>query len=179
MTHEFANLQDAGRQLGALLVPQWRAEPASVLLPVLPNGVPVARGISGALATAGVTTVECQGLSVKRSTDGVDVDGRPDLAGRTVVVVDDGVETGTVARAVATALRSGGVIRLVLAVPVCPREAMADLQQRYDAIVAVSRPLVRRALTWHYAEFDTIDDAEAVRQLGASVAWSPAGVDRA
>ncbi len=87
------------------------------------------------------------------------------MAGRCVVVIDDGVETGTAARAAASALRESGVESLLLAVPVCPREALADLQHRYDQVVAVVRPLARRSLAWHYADFDTIDDAAAARLL--------------
>ena len=78
-----------------------------------------------------------------------------------LIVVDDGVETGTVARAAAATLRPLGPARLVLAVPVCSREAMSDLALRYDEILAPVTPMGRRALTWHYAIFDTIDDETA------------------
>ena len=168
---EFANLEDGGRQLGALLVDLWQQDPSALLAPVLPNGVPVTRGIDHALTVAGLDLVECSALAAHRSPDGVTIEvpmdhaGRSVVTGRTVVVIDDGVETGTVARAAAVALRAAGVARLVLAVPVCPREASADLQHRYDAVIAVARPLVRRDLTWHYADFDTIDDATARRLL--------------
>ena len=69
----------------------------------------------------------------------------------------DGVETGTASRLVGAALRSGGAARVVLAVPVCPRQAEAGLSTVYDEIVAIDRPLARRDLRWHYADFDTID----------------------
>ena len=52
----------------------------------------------------------------------------------------------------------------MLAVPVCPREALADLALRYDDVVAPVRPLVRRSLTWHYETFDT------ARRAGGSAA---------
>ena len=82
-------------------------------------------------------------------------------------MIDDGVETGSVARAAAIALRELKPRRLVLAVPVCSREAMAGLARLYDEIIAVDRPLGRRALAWHYDDFDTIDDATATRLLEA------------
>ena len=41
----------------------------------------------------------------------------------------------------------------MLAVPVCPRDAVADLRGRYDDIVALDRPLVRRSLRWHDESF--------------------------
>lgn len=156
---DFANLADGGRRLGALLLEALEAAADPLLLLALPNGVPVARGIAETVAAP------MRLLPVERSDDGATVASMPDLAGRTVVVIDDGVETGTVARAAATALRASGVERLILAVPVCPREALADLAHRYDLVVAVVRPLARRDLAWHYADFDTIDEADARRQF--------------
>lgn len=156
---EFASLADAGRRLGAALEPRIGAWVTPTLLPVLPNGVPVAMGVRE------VCALPWAALPVERGAEGVVV---PDLAGVegvTAIVVDDGVETGTVARAVAPVLRQSGVSRLVLAVPVCSREAMADLSLRYDEIVAVTTPLVRRSLAWHYVDFDTIDEQEALRLL--------------
>lgn len=156
---DFANLVDGGRRLGPLLRDAMADEADTVLLAAIPNGVPVAVGIREAYGRP------VRALPVQRTDAGASVAAIPDLAGRTVIVVDDGVETGSVARAAASALRESGVARLVLAVPVCPREALADLQHRYDLIVAVARPLARRSLTWHYADFDTIDEAEALRLL--------------
>ncbi|MBI1350114.1 MAG: hypothetical protein GC156_03250 [Actinomycetales bacterium] len=129
------------------------------MLPLIPNGVPVALGVRESLP------LPVRGLPAERSADGVRVLPPEGLAGHCVVVLDDGVETGTAARAAASALREAGAAALVLAVPVCPREALADLQHRYDAVVAVVRPLARRALTWHYADFDTVDEAIARRLL--------------
>ena len=73
----------------------------------------------------------------------------------------------TAARLVGGALREAGTTRLVLAVPVCPRQAEAGLQALYDEIVAIDRPLARRDLRWHYIDLDSIDEAEAQRQLDA------------
>jgi predicted phosphoribosyltransferase len=155
----FVNLVDGGRRLGPLLRDAISGLPRPVLAPALPNGVPVALGIREALR------FDIEPLIVERSDEGARVTASPVLAGRTVIVIDDGVETGTVARAAGAELRATGVAGLVLAVPVCPREAMADLEHRYDLIVSVVQPLVRRDLAWHYADFDTIDEAEALRLL--------------
>lgn len=156
----FANLADAGRALGDRLATQ--NEPASsLLIAVVPNGVPVA------LAAAQLTGMPVAALRVVRSDSGVEVASLPDVAGRRVLVVDDGVETGTVARAVVGPLREAGAAEIVLAVPVAPRDAMADLALRYDAIVAVATPLVRRDLAWHFDAFDTIDEATAEALLAA------------
>lgn len=156
---DFANLVDGGRRLGPLLADALAGMPDVVLLAVMPNGVPVALGAAESV------DVEVNGLVVERTEAGASVPARPDLAGRHVVVVDDGVETGTVARAAAASLRESGVASLRLAVPVCPREVEADLQHRYDEVIAVVRPMARRDLAWHYAAFDTIDEHTARRLL--------------
>jgi predicted phosphoribosyltransferase len=158
---DFADLADGGRRLAPLLAAA--VEGPVVLLAALPNGVPVALAMAEALPGA-----EVRALAVRRSDEGVEVEPPDLVAGLVVVVVDDGVETGTVARAAAAAVRSCGPERMLLAVPVCPREATADLQHRYDAIVAAVRPMARRDLAWHYRSFDTIDEATALRLLAAA-----------
>jgi predicted phosphoribosyltransferase len=156
---EFANLADAGHQLGRVLQPRIDGWVRPTLAPVLPNGVPVAVGIRQIVDLPWIP------VPVLRSADGVEVMNPEAFAGCTAIVVDDGVETGTVARAVGPALRGGGVARLVLAVPVCSREALADLAHLYDEVITVVTPLVRRSLAWHYVDFDTIDEQEAHRLL--------------
>ncbi len=156
---DFANLADAGRQLAPELAQALSDTPDALLLAAVPNGVPVALGVRETL------DLPVQALSVERTEDGAVVMPVPGLEGRTVVVVDDGVETGSVARAAAAALRASGVGRLVLAVPVCPRDALADLHHRYDLVVALVKPMGRRSLSWHYEDFDTIDAEQARRLL--------------
>lgn len=147
----FVDRSDAGRALaplvGAALAPYAGPEAYGppVVLAVAPGGVLVAIEVAGAL---GVPVIE---LALQRDDDdGVVAELAVDVKGRLVVVVDDGVETGTAARAIGRAVRAGGATYSVLAVPICPREAEAVLGQRYDQVVAVVRPLVRRSLRWHY-----------------------------
>ena len=146
----FVDLADGGRRLAELLTPEVVAD--AVLLAVPPGGVRVAAAVTDALGTD-VPHLDVSHLVVSRTDDGVTVEVPVDVTGRRVVVIDDGVETGTAARAVAAALREAGAAYLVLAVPVCPREVEADLRRRYDAVIAVTRPLVRRSLRWHYETF--------------------------
>jgi len=119
------------------------------LCPVAPEGSDVLAGMD----TSGCVVAP---LHVDRSDEGVHVSAPTgvELSGACVVVVDAGVETGTVAREAAAALRQLEPAHLVLAVPVCPREVRADLQHRYDHIVAVVEPIARRALRWHYEGLD-------------------------
>jgi predicted phosphoribosyltransferase len=157
----FANLADAGRALAALVQQEFSEASDVIVLAAMPNGVPVA------IQVAAVLGVRATGLPIDRTGDGPVIGALPDAADRVVIVIDDGVETGSVARAAAIALRELKPRRLVLAVPVCSREAMAGLAHLYDEIIAVDRPLGRRALAWHYVDFDTIDDATATRLLEA------------
>lgn len=150
----FANLADAGHRLGLRLAVEG-AERDGLLAAVVPNGVPVAR------AVAEVIGLELVGLAVQRDRAEVHVLDMPDVAGRHVYVVDDGVETGTVVRSVAGPLRDAGARGLVLAVPVCPAGVMATLSACYDRVIALERPAGHRALASYFADLDTIDEATA------------------
>ena len=97
--------------------------------------------------------VEVTPLVVTTGELGVEVEVTVEVSGRRVVVLDGGVETGTAARAVIAALRAAGASYVVLAVPVCPRDAEADLRHRYDEVIAVTKPFARRSLRWHYETF--------------------------
>lgn len=157
---DFASLADAGRRLAPVLRDALAGVEDPLILAVIPNGVPVALGIRTAWE------VPVQGLPATRSDSGVEIDPDPRLAGRHVVVVDDGVETGTVARAAAVALAAAGVASASLAVPVCPRDAEPTLAHQYDRVVAIVRPPMNLGLAGHYDDFDVIDEAEAHRLLG-------------
>ncbi len=76
-----------------------------------------------------------------------------------VVVVDDGVETGTKALKVAGVL-GDGIIKY-LAVPVCSREIEATLLSEYRKVYSLKKPFVRRSLDWHYEVRPEYSAAEA------------------
>ena len=58
----------------------------------------------------------------------------PDLAGRTAVLVDDGIATGGTAIAAVAWARARGATRVVLAVPVAPRETARELRDVFDDV---------------------------------------------
>ena len=154
----FENLRDAGGKLAALVKAEYPQKP-DVILAVIPNGVPVALPVGRGLG------LPVRGLPVLRTADGPVVLEVPTVAGLRVIVIDDGVETGAVARVVASSLIKGGPASLTLAVPVCPRQSLAELALRYDQIIAIDKPLVHRSLAWHYSDFDTIDETSALHLL--------------
>lgn len=87
------------------------------------------------------------------------------LAGRRVIVVDDGFATGVTARAALAAARPEDPARLVLAVPVAAPDALAVLAGAADAFVTVLTPPGFRAVGQFYAHFDQTTDDEVVALL--------------
>ena len=89
----------------------------------------------------------------------------PAIAGRTVIVVDDGVATGATLRAALVAVRQLKPARLIAAVPVASPEAQADLAPLVDDWVALLTPEDFRAVGQWYEDFPQTLDAEVVRLL--------------
>jgi len=96
------------------------------------------------------------------------------LSGRTVVVVDDGLATGSTMRAAVEAVRKLGAARIVVAVPVAAPESLGRLAEEADECVCVEAPAGFAAVGEFYADFEATSDDE-VRALLAAAAESPAG----
>ncbi|MYZ47995.1 phosphoribosyltransferase family protein [Propylenella binzhouense] len=97
------------------------------------------------------------------------------VAGRTVIVVDDGIATGTTVRAALVALRRRGPSRLVLAVPVAPAETLAELAPLVDEIVCLATPEPFWAIGAHYDDFSQLEDEEVVAMLAEARRLAPGG----
>jgi predicted phosphoribosyltransferase len=87
------------------------------------------------------------------------------VAGRTVVVVDDGVATGVSARAALQSLRDAGAARLVLAAPVVAAQTMNALEAEADEVVALVVAQRLGAVSRWYADFRQTSDDQVVRLL--------------
>jgi putative phosphoribosyl transferase len=142
----FVDLADGGRRLAPLV--EDRVRGGAVVVSVGEGGQVTGAAVAAALG------VEVIHLETRRDEVGVEVlvEGVA-LGGRDVVVVDDGVESGTAALAAARAVRAAGAASVVLGVPVCPRESESALRPAYDDVVAVVRPPVRGSLRGHYETF--------------------------
>lgn len=99
--------------------------------------------------------------------------GRPtlDVRGRTVILVDDGLATGSTMRAAATALRQRQPGWIVVAVPVGASETCAAMHEVADDVVCVRTPEPLRAVGIWYEEFTQTTDEE-VRNLLAEASWA-------
>lgn len=87
------------------------------------------------------------------------------VEGRTVVLVDDGVATGSTALSALAALRRGGAVRRILAVPVAPLDRMKQLEKAAEKVVVLNSSAVFYAVGQFYEHFETVTDAEVVRLL--------------
>ena len=93
---------------------------------------------------------------------------RAAVAGRTAIVVDDGIATGSTARAACQVARAHGAARVILAVPVAPRGTVAALRQVADQVVCLESPEPFYAIGQWYQDFAQTTDAEVVRLLRAA-----------
>jgi putative phosphoribosyl transferase len=88
------------------------------------------------------------------------------LAGCTVVLVDDGIATGSTMLAAVAAARAASAARVVVAVPVAPRETCRMLSEHADEVLCLSTPARFRAVGDWYDDFSQVDDDEVRRLLG-------------
>jgi putative phosphoribosyl transferase len=89
----------------------------------------------------------------------------PNITGKTVVLVDDGIATGATARAAIAAIRSRNPVKLVLAVPVIQVSVSAELKPEVDELVVVLEPSDLFAIGAWYDDFSQLSDDDVRRIL--------------
>ena len=90
------------------------------------------------------------------------------VSGRTVVLVDDGIATGTTVRAAIRAVRQRQPTRLVLAVPVAPASELRSLRAEVDELVCLDAPAFFGSVGSHYRLFGQTSDEEVVALMDES-----------
>lgn len=91
------------------------------------------------------------------------------MRGRTVILVDDGIATGSTMMAAVEVARQHGAARVVAAVPVAPPDTASQLAALVDQLVVLSTPPYFRAVSQWYGEFDQTSDEEVQDLL--AMAW--------
>ena len=89
----------------------------------------------------------------------------PELHGRQVILVDDGLATGATMRAAVRAVRSQGAARIVVAVPVAPSDTLVELDEEVDEVVCPFSPEFFTAIGRWYVNFSQITDREVLDLL--------------
>lgn len=92
----------------------------------------------------------------------------PEVKDRTVVVVDDGLATGTTMRAALRAIRLHHPASIVLAVPVAAAESLASIRDEADTVVCLAQPDPFEAVGRHYDDFPQVSDHEVLAALRAA-----------
>lgn len=87
------------------------------------------------------------------------------VTNKTAIIVDDGMATGTTAKVAIRALRRRGPAKIVLALPVAPKEVIDDLKLEADMVVCLRQEEHFRALSLHYANFEQVPDEDVIIAL--------------
>jgi predicted phosphoribosyltransferase len=87
----------------------------------------------------------------------------PDLAGKTVILVDDGIAMGSTMRAAIKLCEKSGAGRIVVAVPVCGERTATELEALVDEIVVLEQPCFFRAVAQVYKAWHDVSEREVVR----------------
>lgn len=169
VAYEVARALDApldvavARKLGAPSQPEFG-------IGALSQGVTVID--EGNLALLGISDLELQPILEEQTQElhrrlllYRGVDRFPDVAGREVLLVDDGLATGVTTRAAARALRRLQPSRLVLAVPVGPPESVQALRQEVDQLICPQQPADFGAVGLWYEDFRQTTDQEVLELL--------------
>lgn len=121
-----------------------------------------------AAMVAEVTAQETQELE-RRERDYRGDRPPPEVGGRVVILIDDGLATGATMLAAIAALRKKGPARIVVAVPVCPPETLQEVERVADEMVTLFAPDWFRGVGQFYEDFAQTSDEE-VRVLLARAA---------
>ncbi len=88
-----------------------------------------------------------------------------DIRGKVVILVDDGIATGSTMRAAVLAVQQAGVEKIVVAVPVASMPVIADLESEVEEVVCLERSASFRSVGDYYRHFPQLSDDVVMRCL--------------
>ena len=91
--------------------------------------------------------------------------GKPEFGGKTIVITDDGIATGSTIMLAAKLVSSLSPKSLILAVPVAPKSTVESLQSQFDRVVVLLQPEDFRAVGQFYYDFPEVNDDEVIKLL--------------
>ena len=89
----------------------------------------------------------------------------PELKGKTIILVDDGVATGASMKTAISTLKEEGIEKLVVAVPVAPPSTVMELEEMTDEVVCLETPADFMAVGGYYRDFTQVTDEEVIEVL--------------
>jgi putative phosphoribosyl transferase len=95
----------------------------------------------------------------------------PKIAGRTVILVDDGLATGITIRAAIQSVRQLKPAKLILAVPVGPADTVQNLRDEVDVLICLETPRKFFAVGLQYLSFPQVSDEEVLSLLNLADRW--------
>jgi putative phosphoribosyl transferase len=101
----------------------------------------------------------------------------PELRGRTVILVDDGLATGSTMRAAVPALRQRQPARIIVAVPVAPLSTCGEFFKVADDCVCILQPRMLDGVGRWYSDFTQTTDREVQTLLGRASSMNQPGID--
>lgn len=180
---QFTDRREAGRMLARALQ-HYTSRSNIVVLGLSRGGVPVAFEVARSLGApldvflvnvisgAGVTQQEIDAARAHAARELTEHEqrfrsGRPavDLRGKTVILVDDGLATGSTMRAAATAIRQKHPGRIVVAVPVAALESVESVDLVADEVVCLRMPSPFTTVSDWYADFTPLSEEDVATLL--------------
>lgn len=134
------------------------------------RGMDIPRAVFDAEAAAQVKELHRREMAYRGRTEA------PAVGGRIVILVDDGIATGSTIRAAVMALRQQHPRRIVIAVPVAAPETCTELKPLVDDLVVLSRPEDFLGVGQWYEDFSQTQDDEVARLLSSAARFEPAPV---
>lgn len=147
-------------------------QPELAMGAVVDGGAPLIVRNEDVIALAGIAEPEFKAVcdselgEIERRRKRYLGDRRPvEIAGRTAIVIDDGIATGATMRAALRATRIRKPKRLVLAVPVGPTDTLAAMRREADDVICLEEHEAFGAIGFDHADFRQISDQEVIETL--------------